>query len=213
MYRWLASFRSWRTVRRARFIPGGLAALALMAAIPALLACGGPSAAATPQAITVRTSTPAPSAPPSVTATPTPTATPRAVAPPRPPETGRWIEVDVTKYVVRLMDGKTVVKEIGPVAVGREIDTGVYESTQTGLFHVYNKIAPLTYDAPYKTYIQWWVGFDPEKANGFHSFLLDAEGKLVDGATGRISNGCIRTGDAEAVFQFAEVGMPVFVRA
>ena len=111
------------------------------------------------------------------------------------------------------MDGKQVVREIGPVAVGREVDTGRYESTQTGLFHVYNKTAPRTFDAPYNTYIQWWVGFDPAKANGFHSFLLDAEGKVVDAGTGRISNGCIRTGEAEAVFQYAEVGMPVFVRA
>ena len=127
--------------------------------------------------------------------------------------TGRWIEVDVTRFVVRLMDGKQVVREIGPVAVGREVDTGRYESTQTGLFHVYNKTAPRTFDAPYNTYIQWWVGFDPAKDNGFHSFLLDAEGKVMDAGTGRISNGCIRTGEAEAVFQYAEVGMPVFVRA
>ena len=41
----------------------------------------------------------------------------------------------------------------------------------------------------------------------------DASGKVVDGATGRVSNGCIRTGEAEAVFTYAEVGMPVFVHA
>ena len=94
-------------------------------------------------------------------------------------QTGRWIDVDVTRFVVRLMDGKQVVKEIGPVAVGKQVDTGAYESTQTGLFHVYNKIAPLTFDPPYNTYIQWWVGFDPQKDNGFHSFLLDKDGKVV----------------------------------
>ena len=116
-------------------------------------------------------------------------------------------------YVVRLMDGKQVVREIGPVAVGREVDTGAYESTQTGLFHVYEKAAPLSFDAPYNVYIQWWVGFDRDKANGFHSFLEDKDGKVVDAATGRVSNGCIRSGDAEAIYAYAEVGMPVFVRA
>ena len=199
-------------------------ALSLLIVLPVvailLVSCTGAKSAAvsTSPAITIRTSTPAPAPAVTATSTPTPaaptaTATPRPVAPPKAPETGRWIDVDVSRYVVRLMDGKQVVREIGPVTVGKEIDTGAYESTQTGLFHVYNKTAPLTFDAPYNTYIQWWVGFDPQKDNGFHSFLLDKDGKVMDGATGRISNGCIRTGAAEAVFQFAEVGMPVFVRA
>lgn len=109
------------------------------------------------------------------------------------------------------MDGKQVVREMGPVGVGAQIDTGAYESTQTGLFRVYNKIAGLTYDAPYDTYIDWWVGFDPDKANGFHSFLLDEKGNVAVAATGRISNGCIRTPEPKALFEFAEVGMPVFV--
>jgi hypothetical protein len=55
------------------------------------------------------------------------------------------------------------------------------------------------------------VGFDPAKDNGFHSFLKDQTGKVVDAATGKISNGCIRTGEAEAIFAFAEIGMPVYV--
>lgn len=192
-----------------------LIVLALMTA-----ACSEPKPAAveTP-AIVVRTSTPTPSttptATPSATRTPaaTPTPTPRAAVPAKPPETGRWIDVDVTRYTVRLMDGKQVLKEIGPVAVGKQVDTGAYESTQTGLFHVYVKNAPRTFDAPYNTYIQWWVGFDPAKDNGFHSFLLDADGKVADASTGRVSNGCIRTGEAEAVFNFAEVNMPVYVHA
>ena len=127
------------------------------------------------------------------------------------PAHGRWIEVDVTNVVVRLMDGSTVLREIAPVAVGAQIDTGEYESTQTGLFHVYSKVEGLAYDAPYATYISHWVGFDPDKANGFHSFLKDAAGKVVDASTGRVSNGCIRTGEEAEIFAFAELGMPVWV--
>ncbi|MEX2229652.1 MAG: L,D-transpeptidase [Dehalococcoidia bacterium] len=152
----------------------------------------------------------APTAVPSPVSTPAPAA-PAAATPPAPPESGRWIDVDVTRFAVRLMDGRTVVREIGPVAVGREIDTGRYESTQTGLFHVYVKDGTLSYDAPYDTYIQWWVGFDPEKANGFHSFLLDERGVVADATVGRVSNGCIRTGAPREIFEFAEIGMPVFV--
>jgi hypothetical protein len=148
--------------------------------------------------------------PAEATATPRPTATP---LPPGPPFSGRWIEVDVTQYVVRLMDGEAVVREIAPVAVGVQVDTGEYLSTQTGVFSIYNKIEPLVYDEPYNTYISHWVGFDPAKDNGFHSFLKDESGAVVDASTGRVSNGCIRTGDAEAIYGFAEVGMVVWVHA
>ncbi|HWC30792.1 MAG TPA: L,D-transpeptidase [Dehalococcoidia bacterium] len=127
------------------------------------------------------------------------------------PTTGRWIDVDVTRFTVQLMEGTNVVRTIEPVAVGEQVDTGAYLSTQTGLFHVYVKTEPLAYDAPYDTYISHWVGFDPAKDNGFHSFLKDETGKVVDGSTGRISNGCIRTGEAEAIFALAEIGMPVYV--
>ena len=127
------------------------------------------------------------------------------------PGEGRWIDVDVTNFRVRLMDGASVVREIAPVGVGVEIDTGNYASTQTGLFHVYNKVEDLVYDPPYNTYISHWVGFDPDKANGFHSLLKDASGNVVDPGTGRISNGCIRTGAPDAIFAFAEEGMAVWV--
>jgi hypothetical protein len=127
------------------------------------------------------------------------------------PTSGRWIDVDVTNYAVRLMDGERVVREIAPVGVGVAIDTGAYVSTQTGLFHVHTKTEALVYDAPYDTYISHWVGFDAEKDNGFHSFLKDAAGAVVDPSTGRVSNGCIRTGEPDAVFAYAEIGMPVWV--
>ena len=97
------------------------------------------------------------------------------------------------------------------MAVGAQIDTGEYLSTQTGLFYVNSKVADLTYDAPFDTYISHWIGFDAAKDNGFHSFLKDADGAVVDASTGRVSNGCIRVGEVEALFAFAEIGMPVYV--
>ena len=162
------------------------------------------------------TDTPAPElSPADATSTPLPPtstpATPLASDGSTAPKEGRWIDVNVTTFAVRLMDGATATRELAPVAVGTEVDTGNFTSTQTGLFHVYNKIADLAYDPPYDTYISDWVGFDPDKANGFHSFLKDKNGKVVNAGTGRISNGCIRTGAADAVFAFAELGMPVWV--
>ena len=156
--------------------------------------------------------TPAADQPTTDAGTTAPTATSSPDTSLRPTE-GHWIEVDVTSFVVRLMDGTSVVREISPVAVGAQVDTGAYASTQTGLFHVYNKAQDLAYDPPYKTYISDWVGFDPDRANGFHSFLKDKDGNVVDASTGRVSNGCIRTGDAAAIFAFAEIGTPVWVHA
>lgn len=186
---------------------------ALSIAALAVVACGTGAGArggvaiesiGTPAADAVATPT-VPAGPP----TPAPAADPAQEA--LRPTSGRWIEVDLTHYIVRLMDGATVVKTIAPVAVGIQVDTGAYDSTQTGIFHVYNKITPLAYDPPYKTYISDWVGFDPKLANGFHSFLKDKAGNVVDPSTGRVSNGCIRTPDAPAITAFATIGMPVWV--
>jgi hypothetical protein len=167
----------------------------------------GPARTATaePSATTERQP---PTVAPAEASPPVPTTTP---VPPAAPQTGRWIDVDVTTYTVRLMEGGTTVHEIGPVGVGVAIDTGDYISTQTGLFYVNSKTEALVYDAPFDTYISHWVGFDADKDNGFHSFLKDADGNVVDASTGRVSNGCIRTGEAEAVFAYAEIGMPVWV--
>lgn len=144
--------------------------------------------------------------PPTVTPTPAPNSA-------EAPTAGRWIDVDVTRLEVQLMEGNTVLRTIGPVAVGVEVDTGNYESTQTGLFHVHTMTPDLTYDAPYDTYISHWIGFDLDKDNGFHSLLKDASGNVVDASSGRVSNGCIRVGEVEAIFEFAEIGMPVLVHA
>ncbi|MEX2247956.1 MAG: L,D-transpeptidase [Dehalococcoidia bacterium] len=211
-----------------------LAALVVIALIAAACdngAPGGdaPAASVTAQPPATRTpaaplggkpAAPAPTPAPPPPAAPAPTDAPPLPPPiqpapeppvPGPPGGGRWIEVDVTAYVVRLMDGATVLHEIAPVAVGVQVDTGEYLSTQTGLFAVNSKVEGLAYDAPYDTYISHWVGFDADKDNGFHSFLKDASGAVVDPSTGRVSNGCIRTGDPEALFAFAEIGMPVWV--
>jgi hypothetical protein len=128
-----------------------------------------------------------------------------------PPDQGDWIDVNVSSYTVSLMNGTSAVQVIGPVAVGEQVDTGAYLSTQTGLFHVYSMNAALTYDAPYDTYISDWVGFDPSLDNGFHSFLKDEDGNVVDASTGNVSNGCIRTPAPEAIYNFATIGMPVYV--
>ena len=131
----------------------GLFVLALGAAV----GCGGeapvaqsesagPSSAPATSTLAIATATPEPT-------DPAPQTPPTAAGGSAAPSAGQSIDVDVTNFTVSLMDGHTPVRTISPVAVGREIDTGVYNSTATGLFHVYSKTAALTYDAPYDTYI------------------------------------------------------------
>jgi hypothetical protein len=205
----LLGLRLFRSARSRSPLPGSTLALAIGCAFGLVIAaCGGGAGPSAKGGVTIE-------------AVPTATAEPTAsvadvVSSPTPDgsvawASERWIDVDVTNFVVRLMDGKTVLREISPVAVGEQIDTGEYASTQTGTFYVYEKVADLAFDAPYNAYISHWVGFDADKANGFHSFLKDEDGRVVDASTGRVSNGCIRTGAAEEVFAFAEIGMPVYV--
>lgn len=190
---------------------GGVTIEPIASSTAAAVPTGGKPAAPPPAATgaaATDTVEPAATEAPAATATP---AQPLTSDGSSAPAEGRWIDVDVTNFVVRLMDGAAVTREIGPVAVGEQVDTGEYASTQTGLFQVYNKVEDLAYDPPYDTYISHWVGFDPDKANGFHSFLKDKDGSVIDPRTGRISNGCIRTGAPDVVFAFAEIGMPVWV--
>jgi hypothetical protein len=191
---------------------GGVTVEPIASPTAAILLGGKPAAPPSPTPAPADTPTVAPDPPDDAAATSTlfPESA-STLASSAPPETGRWIDVDVTKFVVRMMDGETVVQELGPVAVGQQIDTGAYLSTQTGLFAVHTKVEALAYDAPFDTYISHWIGFDTAKDNGFHSFLKDASGAVVDASTGRVSNGCIRVGDIEALFAFAEIGMPVYV--
>lgn len=179
--------------------PAAPAGAAPTGAAPADPASATP--ASTPEIEAAAEPTPSPQAPPAARASDGSSA----------PTEGRWIDVNVTTFEVRLMDGVTASTQIGPVGVGALVDTGDYASTQTGLFHVYSKIEGLAYDPPYDTYISDWVGFDPDKANGFHSFLKDKDGNVVDASTGRISNGCIRTGAPDVIYAWAEIGMPVWV--
>ena len=173
-----------------------------------IVACGGGASPSAKGVVTIEAV---------ATATAEPTASIADVTPSPTPDgsvaqaSERWIDVDVTNFVVRLMDGETVLRDISPVAVGEQIDTGEYASTQTGTFYIYEKAADLAFDPPYNAYISDWVGFDSDRANGFHSFLKDEGGDVVDASTGRVSNGCIRTGAPEEILEFAEIGMPVYV--
>jgi hypothetical protein len=57
-----------------------------------------------------------------------------------------------------------------------------------------------------------WVGFDPSRVNGFHSFSMDENGNVIKGGDGP-TGGCValEPSAAAALYDFADYGMRVEV--
>jgi hypothetical protein len=130
------------------------------------------------------------------------------VAPAEPGE--RWIEVDRSTALVTLHEGETVVA-VYQGKIGRDPSPDGYYSTAIGTFHVYMMNKELA-ETPFVegVYLTDFVGFDPERSNGFHSPVRDAEGNVVN-TQGTVTMGCVRL-DADAavaLFDFASIGMRV----
>lgn len=122
----------------------------------------------------------------------------------------RWIEVDRSTATVLLREGNTIVATF-QAKVGRDPSPDGYYATALGTFHVYSMSKELA-ETPFAedVYLTDWVGFDPERNNGFHSPIRDASG-VEQAVQSPTTMGCVRldAGAAEAVFAFSYVGMRV----
>jgi hypothetical protein len=124
----------------------------------------------------------------------------------------RWIDVDRTTGTVTLHAGSTIVAQYAARVGGDPSPDGFY-ATALGTFHVYSMSADLAptsfYDGGYLTE---WVGFDPERYNGFHSPVRDSFGVPFPHQN-PTTKGCVRLSedDARAVYAFAFMGMRVEV--
>jgi len=120
-----------------------------------------------------------------------------------------WLEVSLSDQLVRLCEGSQMVGEY-PAATG----AGDRPETTTfpGLFTVRDKNRGPVYLSQFDVYINNWVGFDQEHANGFHSLPKDKNGRVLDSRLGQpVSHGCVRTAQSAAVYDFAAIGMKVWV--
>jgi len=124
--------------------------------------------------------------------------------------TERWIEVSLSDQLVRLCEGSQIVGEyLAATGAGEHSET----TTFPGLFTVHNKNKGPVYLSQFDVYVTDWVGFDPEHANGFHSLPKDKVGRILDDRLGQpVSHGCVRTAQSAAVYDFATIGMKVWVR-
>jgi len=123
----------------------------------------------------------------------------------------RWISVDRSSSTISLMVGNEPIATY-PAMMGMDNSEDGYYATALGTYYVFVKNADLTYTKYAKGYITYWVGFDPERSNGFHSWLLDRNGYFLDGGDG-LTGGCVslEPGLAEIVYEFATLGMRVEV--
>lgn len=122
-----------------------------------------------------------------------------------------WIDVNRSTGAVSLMVGDQAQATFyGSMGFDQSSD-GFY-STAIGTYHVYSIYLPLSYTPFAKAYISGWVGFDPDRQNGFHSYTKDANGNIVPGGSGA-TGGCVALapGDIDQLDNFAFIGMRVSI--
>lgn len=119
-----------------------------------------------------------------------------------------WIEVSLLRQVVILHEGGRVSAEY-PASTG--ITSDPQYATPPGLYQVQSKDQGPVESVP-GVFVSDVVMFDIGKGNGFHSRPMDAQGNIIDEALGVPSTaGCVRVGEAAALFSFAKVGMKVWI--
>jgi uncharacterized protein YraI len=129
------------------------------------------------------------------------------------PEPGpeHWIDINRGSSIVSLMVGDSAIATYG-ASLGWDQSADGFYSTAIGTYYVYGMHAGLTWTEWGQAYIKYWVGFDPSRVNGFHSWSMDASGNVLpngDGPTG----GCVALEPSAAanLYDFAYEGMRVEV--
>jgi hypothetical protein len=122
-----------------------------------------------------------------------------------------WIDVNRSQGSVTLFIGDEPQATYW-ASMGYEDTSYGYYATAIGTYYVTWKQAELHYTPFADNYITHWVGFDSERANGFHSYTKDANGDITPNGAGK-TGGCVALapGDIDAVYDFAYPGMRVEV--
>jgi len=139
---------------------------------------------------------------------PTPIDAATATAEALPPYIGpavSWIEVDLTRQLVVLHEGGSIIAKL-PASSGV-----AGHSTPPGLYRVQMMEKGPDENVP-GVFVSDILIFHMGKELGIHSMPMNAEGQVLDPTLGRPSTGgCVRVGDSARVFEFAELGMRIWV--
>jgi hypothetical protein len=123
----------------------------------------------------------------------------------------RWIDIDRSSQTVTLYVGDEAIASYW-AALGWDESADGFYSTAIGTYYVYGKHEALTWTDWGNAYIKYWVGFDPSRVNGFHSFSMNENGEVIKGGNGP-TGGCVALEPSQAaeLFNFATNGMRVEV--
>jgi uncharacterized protein YgiM (DUF1202 family) len=124
----------------------------------------------------------------------------------------RWIDVDRSSQTVTLYVGDEAVASYW-AAMGWDTSADGFYSTALGTYYVYGKYEDLAWTEWGHAYIRDWVGFDPSRVNGFHSYSMDENGNVLSNGNGP-TGGCIALDPSAAaeLFNFASSGMRVEIQ-
>lgn len=127
------------------------------------------------------------------------------------PRAERWIDVNRSSGLVTLFEGDQSIAQYWG-SLGFDRSNSGFNSTAVGSFRVYRMHQPLHYTEYADAYITDWVGFDPDRFNGFHSWTRDGRGNVLPNGAG-LTAGCVglEPSAARAVYDFATIGMRVEV--
>jgi hypothetical protein len=128
----------------------------------------------------------------------------------RLPQGERWLDVNRATSEVRLMVGDVAVQTF-PARLSADTSNGFF-ATATGTYYVWDKDVGLVWTPYAKAYIGYWLGFDPARDNGFHTWTMDVNGYVEPGGAGP-TLGCVATAPEHApvIWSFADYGTRVEV--
>ena len=139
----------------------------------------------------------------SITVTPLPDLPPTQIS-----SSDSWIEVDLTKQVVVLHEDGSVLSEY---MASTGITSDSTYATPAGLYHVQSKEKGPIESVP-GVFVSDVIMFDVLNGNGIHSRPMDKQGQILDPTLGQPATaGCVRVGESASVFEFARLGMWVWI--
>lgn len=120
---------------------------------------------------------------------------------------GHYIEINLAQQMLYLFDGSNLVASY-------QVSSGKWSMpTPSGEFSVLNK-SPRAYSVKYGLYMPYWMGFT-NQGHGIHELPEWPSGaKEGESHLGTpVSHGCVRlgVGPAQAAYDFAPIGTPVYV--
>ena len=84
----------------------------------------------------------------------------------------RWVDVDRTTQMVTLYEGDSAVATYW-AAMGSDPSDDGFFATAVGTYDVYEKYGGLSWTDWGGAWVGDWVGFDPARLNGFHTYSMD----------------------------------------